>query len=492
LKRSLRIAAILFLGALLLLCPLGCNTTPPLSSAFPAAQHGYAMELALDPDGKTVNGTVTVDYANPTSEKLDTAYFSLYPNAYQRESTAPFFPEDMDAAYPQGFSPGGIQILNVLVDGQKADYTLGNEDETLLAVALGKELAPQERTSVSMEVQINLPHSLGRFGYGDRTINLCNFYPIACVYRDGEFLSYPYYKAGDPFVSHTAAYDVTFTAPSRYVLAHTGAISRKEERDGFTTYWISAKDVRDFAMVLSPDFQTETTTENGVAVTSYYFPETADQGKRASGYAAGALSFLNSRGMPYPYETLAVVQTDFFIGGMEYPGIVLIDQSLYQGGLSASLEEVVAHESIHQLFYGVVGNDQVQEPWLDEATTSYLTLKYFGYAYGPSQEQAMYHFCVDDTAQFIESAYRIDAKLNRVGTPMDAFPNSALYSLAVYTTGTKMYYDLERALGEDALLAALANYCEEYKFGIASGENLIQSLEASTQKNLNSIFEKWL
>lgn len=165
---------------------------------------------------------------------------------------------------------------------------------------------------------------------------------------------------------------------------------------------------------------------------------------------------------------------------------------LYQGGLSASLEEVVAHESIHQLFYGVVGNDQVQEPWLDEATTSYLTLKYFGYAYGPSQEQAMYHFCVDDTAQFIESAYRIDAKLNRVGTPMDAFPNSALYSLAVYTTGTKMYYDLERALGEDALLAALANYCEEYKFGIASGENLIQSLEASTQKNLNSIFEKWL
>ena len=34
----------------------------------------------------------------------------------------------------------------------------------------------------------------------------------------------------------------------------------------------------------------------------------------------------------------------------------------------------------------------------------------------------MYHFCVDDTAQFIESAYRIDAKLNRVGTPMDAFP----------------------------------------------------------------------
>ena len=180
-----------------MLCPLGCNTTPPLSSAFPAAQHGYAMELALDPDGKTVNGTVTVDYANPTSEKLDTAYFSLYPNAYQRGPPLPFFRRIWTPPIPRAF-PRGIQILNVLVDGQKADYTLGNEDETLLAVALGKELAPQERTSVSMEVQINLPHSLGRFGYGDRTINLCNFYPIACVYRDGEFLSYPYYKAGIP------------------------------------------------------------------------------------------------------------------------------------------------------------------------------------------------------------------------------------------------------------------------------------------------------
>ena len=51
------------------------------------------------------------------------------------------------------------------------------------------------------------------------------------------------------------------------------------------------------------------------------------------------------------YETLAVVQTDFFIGGMEYPGIVLIDQSLYQGGLSASLEAVsYTHLAIAQRF----------------------------------------------------------------------------------------------------------------------------------------------
>lgn len=483
--------AVLLLGSLLF-CLTGCNTTPPLSAAFPTAQHGYAMELALDPDGKTVNGTVTVDYANTTPYGLDTAYFSLYPNAYQRESTAPFFQEDLSAAYPNGFSAGGIQLLCVLVDGQKADYKLGNQDETLLAVSLGRELAPQERASVSMEVQISLPNSLGRFGYGDRTINLCNFYPIACVYQDDAFLTYPYYKAGDPFVSHVAAYDVTFTAPSQYVLAHTGTVNRQEERNGFTTYWISARNVRDFAMVLSPDFQMETTARNGVAVTSYYFPETAGQGRRASGYAAGALSFLNSRGMPYPYESLAVVQTDFFIGGMEYPGLVLIDQSLYQGGLSASLEEVVAHESIHQLFYGAVGNDQVKEPWLDEATTSYLTLKYFGYAYGPSQEEAMYHFSVDYTTQYIEETYRVDAAMSRVGTPMDAFESSALYSLAVYTTGTKMYYDLEQTLGEEALLDALAKYCEEYKFGIASSADLIQSLEFTTQKNLNSIFEKWL
>ena len=69
---------------------------------------------------------------------------------------------------------------------------------------------------------------------------------------------------------------------------------------------------------------------------------------------------------PYPYPTLSVVQTDFFIGGMEYPNIVLIDQSMYDESEAGMLEYVIVHEVGHQWFYGVVGNDQVMEPWLDE------------------------------------------------------------------------------------------------------------------------------
>ena len=42
--------------------------------------------------------------------------------------------------------------------------------------------------------------------------------------------------------------------------------------------------------------------------------------------------------------------------GMEYPGVVLIEQELYENN-GRGLETTVAHEVAHQWWYSLVGND---------------------------------------------------------------------------------------------------------------------------------------
>ena len=67
---------------------------------------------------------------------------------------------------------------------------------------------------------------------------------------------------------------------------------------------------------------------------------------------------------------------------MEYPTLVMIDQSLYNEKDKFLLEYVIAHETAHQWWYSVIGNDEISEPWLDEALTEYSTVLYFEEKYG--------------------------------------------------------------------------------------------------------------
>ena len=62
--------------------------------------------------------------------------------------------------------------------------------------------------------------------------------------------------------------------------------------------------------------------------------------------------------------------------------MVMIDTSLYLEQQQVWLEYVTVHETAHQWWYGVVGNDQIDEPWLDEALTEYSTILYYGHRYG--------------------------------------------------------------------------------------------------------------
>ncbi len=70
---------------------------------------------------------------------------------------------------------------------------------------------------------------------------------------------------------------------------------------------------------------------------------------------------------PYPYPTLRVVQSSGAYG-MESPGMIWIPT----GAPSANLRYLTAHETAHQWFYGIVGNDQARQPFADEAAADFV------------------------------------------------------------------------------------------------------------------------
>jgi hypothetical protein len=63
-----------------------------------------------------------------------------------------------------------------------------------------------------------------------------------------------------------------------------------------------------------------------------------------------------------------VVTADRLSLGFEYPTLVFLSSDL--PGF------VTAHETAHQWFYSLVGNDQARDPWLDEALAEWATARF--------------------------------------------------------------------------------------------------------------------
>jgi hypothetical protein len=67
---------------------------------------------------------------------------------------------------------------------------------------------------------------------------------------------------------------------------------------------------------------------------------------------------------PFPYEQVVIAVLPDIRGGIEYPAAILL-------GTGQDKDATLSHELGHEWFYGLVGNDQARDPWLDEAFATY-------------------------------------------------------------------------------------------------------------------------
>lgn len=452
----------------------------------------YCISVRFNPEEKTAYCKQYIDYVNDTNEELNEIYFHLYPNAFRHKDKPVFPPEELERAYPNGFSPGEIRFENISIKDKPADFIIGGFSDNTLKIMLDESLKPDEKIRIDMEYLVLLPNSPARFGYGENTFNFANWYPIACVYADGQWHLDPYYAIGDPFYSNISNYRVEITAPKDYIIAATGEMAEEIREEGDNRVWnIAAKAVRDFAWIASNKFKVSEKKVGSTTVYSYYY--TPEGGKEALDYAASALEIFNELFGKYPYPQLSVVQADFFIGGMEYPNLVMIDGSLYGEESRDWLELITVHEVAHQWWYGLVGNNQIKQPWLDEALTEYSTLLYYGQRYGTEEEQEKYEEQIAkgkyQIFRILTSDFDIDETIDR---PIYEFDNWIVYDSLVYGKGAMMFHELRKEMGDEMFFKVLKEYFKSNQFKNARPEDLMAACRKVTGRSWDDFFNSWL
>lgn len=446
----------------------------------------YTIEAKYDDENKVIYATQKVDYVNTHDISLREVYFHLYPNAFKTQENLPFTKEELPFAYPDGFKLGFIEFEKIAYRNDiPATYKFEEPNGEILKVILPKELKKGEGIQIKMTYKVQLPPCRGRFGYGTNTVQVANWYPILSVYDKNGWNNDLYYVFGDPFYSDIANYKVKLTVPKNMIVATTGVIKDEKVSYDFKELNIEAQKVRDFAMVMSPKFKVAEQEVDGIKVKSYYF--TKDYGKKALKFAVDAIKFYNDYIGKYPYKQYSVVQSDFYIGGMEYPNLVMISKDLYTNSNLFNLEYVIAHETAHQWWYGAVGNNQIKESWLDEGLTEYTTILYIERYYGKATADEIYRHVIEGE---FDKYLKTSSDTSFAKTLAD-FKEWKQYTNIAYNKGAMVFHDLRGLIGDEAFKKVLQSYYKKYKYKIATTQDLIDVVDSVTGKDTGGFFQEW-
>jgi hypothetical protein len=423
------------------------------------------VNLDLESQRAVIEGIARIQFTNPLDIPLDDWVVMLWPN---------------DPQYQSRMTAGPI-----MVDGHIAEADLEQEG-IAMRVRLPQPLDPGEMldASVPFTVTIDGPMSPGhpmRMTITDDVLLAPTFYPLVPRLVDGEWQVMAAPPGGDTTNSDVALYEVRLTAPAEFALAATGVeVGRSENDDGSVTAVYATGPVRDFAFALGPLNLTERDVD-GILLRAWVLPQHADDAREMLSAAATQVRALTLALGPYPYAELDLVDAPDAWGGIEYPGLVFI------GTLgSYFVVEPVVHEVGHQWFYGLIGNDQLLDPWLDEAAATFTEILYYEAAFGSQRGTT----ALEGLRQVVEvGAENPDLP---VGLPVGAFSSESEYAVIVYEKGALFFEALRRRLGPQAFEDFLHTYFQEYRYGFATPEGFQAAAESACGCDLDAMFNLWV
>ena len=450
----------------------------------------YTINVFFNPGEATLRANQKIDYINNEETTLEEIYLHLYPNSYREANTAPFLFDSFNEAYPNGFQPGYIDVNHLSLNGNDAEYQLEGHGQTIMKISLANPLKPGEWSTIQMEYTLTLPPTQERFGYGEDTFNFGNWYPVAAVFDETGWNLDPYYPIGDPFYSDASNYTVKIDTPTNYIVAASGNIIKDEVKDDRRTWEIEAKLMRDFAWVAGNNFKVVEKDVEGTTLKMYFINDKLikqDIMDYTTKIGEDSIEIFNKVFGKYPYGQYSIVQTNF-PSGMEYPGIVFIGKQYYDKSWEDYLEVVIVHETAHQWWYGIVGNDEIDEAWLDESMAAYSEVVYYSELYGEEQGQSYHRYANED--QYNQSMKSIYNKV--VLKPLPEFEGWGDYGPLVYSKGAMFLNEIREKYGKDKFYEIMSSYFDQYRFMNATTKDFKTVSEKVVGEDMEVLFSKWL
>ena len=446
----------------------------------------YNLTVFMDEVNSKVSGNLTVDFYNNDPVNLTMIPFHLYLSGMNYDTR-----------------PGSIEILNV-VDFENSSVSLPYvvySDLQIMWVNLTTNLEYQKRVKFIIQFESTLPdgpydraNSYGSDLDRSRIFKFTGFYPIPCVYDNKDkWNTDPYLSIGDPFYFDMAYYKLTIEAPNDMIIAATGQL---EWKGNTSTTNILEFDpilpVREVTFSASRYFQVESRIVNGVNTSTFYLPKSdLIWENNALNYLQKALQLYNDTFGLYDYPTLNVVEEYTSFGGMEYPCQVYASEAIddYTYPLSVKkqiLEKTIAHEACHQWWYNLVGNDEIDYPFLDEGLTCWST-DYYGEHYYGNWEYFQFTRYIDKARTYFADT-GLSSRVNLSSYEYLSYNN---WVYGCYYKAPLILEKLRQHIGTSIFLNALQQYYEQYKFSQATLSDLQETFETVVGTSLGWFFLPW-
>jgi hypothetical protein len=489
----------------------------------------YTIEARLDTVQKTLDGREVLQWRNDTNAPARELRVHLYWNAWKNNRST-WLKES--ALGSRAFGPNRREVekgdwsycdvnsLKVLDgdSGPESDITSNLhfaapddsnvEDQTVLVAPLANPVNPGETIRVEITWKSKIPRTFARTGFRGNYFFIAQWFPKVGVYQaDGTWNCHQFH-AGTEFFSDYGVYRVKLTVPRGWLLGATGVAQEvKDNGDGTATHSYQQSDVHDFAWTTSPDYrEAERVFEYAglkpVAMRLLFQPEHEAQVERHFRATEAALRNYGSWYGEYPYGHITIIDPAWGSGsgGMEYPTLFTCGSRVFNPEGGGSPEGVTVHEAGHQFWYGIVGNNEFEDAWMDEGFNTFSTSRTMEAEYGETgYVRRFFHGFLPVMISEIRShrmtaGNRLDGYREAARTDIQATPSFRYFP----STGANITYNktalwlstLENLLGWEVLQKIMSTHFERWKFQHPKPADFFAIANEASGRDLTYFFDE--
>lgn len=373
-----------------------------------------------------------------------------------------------------------LRIFSVSVCGQDIEYELSDDFCFLKIEDLHNIAQIKGMTRIKIDFETNVKEKIcdkkdNMSENDDNIINCFYFYPLIC---DDEIKIPEYFQNIN---SEFCDYEVRLTLLSTIIPACGFSPCGIKNTGDKTTYFYSEKNVRNFAVSLSENFNVAVRKWGNRSINCYF------EGELDSAYIlddiVNILEFDVKRTGEYPYKNFTVYLSDnnddFYI----FPAFCVIGKRQNKDSLLYLLSMAITRQ-----FFGEIIGVGCENGYFAEGFAEFLSSEFFGGNNGKADKKIILKYAESCLNAYKKVAEKQSYKYNGI-MKRDNFLNEAEYNAVARKKGLIFFEYLKENTSEKKFNRAIRKFYEKNKFGYASEDNFISAFGGSKRK-VKKIFDE--
>lgn len=462
----------------------------------------YTINVHLLEKEKKLFCKESINFFNNYNKPLNKLVFHLYAKGFNNKDTTPSI--DQDFQNSSTHSLGNIKIKSVHIDNKSINFNTNNQ---LLKISLNSLLKPKKNLKIDIDFELTIPNGRDRLGYFNDQYSITNWYPILSIFNEktGTWDENPFYKIGESNHSSVSNYCINLTVPKNMIVISSGKTISETTNNETKKLNITCPKSRDFVMFMSPYYKKISKKVNNTTINSYHleYNKESEINKDKKGFilypkyisqrllslCVNSFKYFNKKFGPYNYPELNIVESYLMGGAMEYPQVIQmgnytripirnysLNEWLDTENLICPLwiDEAIVHETAHQWWYSMVGNNEFKEPFLDESLAEFSTRMFFKKNYPNITKKK-------DIPPLTKENF---LTVPPISSSVNDFSNWGDYSEIIYNKGALLLESLTENLGEEKIFAILNEYFYQNKYKIATIKDFLDVVGKYSNKKI--------